>query len=62
MYAGKVIENNVEVTFNELLDVHHKTYLEDGLHLNGAGYQKTYKYSIGFGTGKGLMTNWIGGG
>lgn len=42
MYAGKVIENNEEVTFDELLDVHNKTYLEDGLHLNGAGYQKTY--------------------
>lgn len=124
MYAGKVIENNEEVTFDELLDVHNKTYLEDGLHLNGAGYQKTYKhmaewmmrlpkmqsqtdpetpksfiefgslskinntryyveptleigdivnfksdelwntykYSIGFGTGAGLMTDWVGGG
>ena len=44
MYSGKVIENNVEVTFDELLDVHNTTYLEDRLHLNGAGYEKTYSY------------------
>ncbi len=44
MYSGKVIENNREVTFDELLDVHNRTYLEDGLHVNGAGYEKTYSY------------------
>ena len=38
MYEGE------QVTFDELLDVHNTTYLSDGLHLNDAGYQLTYKY------------------
>ncbi len=44
MYSGSVMYEGEQVTFDELLDVHNTTYLSDGLHLNDAGYQLTYKY------------------
>lgn len=44
MYSGSVVHNGQTVTFDELLDVHNKTYLADGLHLNEAGYLLTYEY------------------
>ena len=44
MYSESVFYENERVTFDDLLDVHNTTYLTDGLHLNDAGYQLTYKY------------------
>ena len=44
MYANTILYEGERTTFDELLDIHNTTYLYDGLHLNDAGYQLTYKY------------------